>query len=99
MYKYKKKILLVIFLVPIIFEINARRFNIKDVKEPEEKVEYRPDKYVKNSLLDVMLSNKTFINLMFRDFTKLLRKVTESKYIHIYIYITFLYRLSIANLT
>lgn len=80
MNKYRKIILLVVFLVSIIFQINARKFNIKDVKEPEETVDYRPDKYIKNSALDVILSNKTFINLMFRDFTKFLRKVTESKY-------------------
>lgn len=80
MLKYKKIILLVIFSVPIILEITARKFNIKDVKEPEVKVEYRPDKYIRNTLLDVVLSNKTFINLMFRDFTKFMRKVTESKY-------------------
>lgn len=79
MNKYRKIILLIIFLVPIFFEVNARKFNIRDVMEPEEKVEYRPDKYIKNSALDVILSNKTFINLMFRDFTNFLRKVTDSK--------------------
>lgn len=79
MNKYKKIILLVIFIVQIFFEISARNFNIKDVTE-SEKVEYRPDKYIKNGLLDVMFGNKTLINIISRDLTTLLKKATMSKY-------------------
>lgn len=75
----KKYFLIVISFVTII-ETNARRFNIKEILEPPEKVEYRPDKYVKGSVLDVMLGNKTFIDLMYRDFHNFLRKITQSEY-------------------
>lgn len=84
MNEYKKIILLVIFFVQIVFEINARRFNIRDEKEPEEKVRYRPDKYIENGLVDIILGNQTLINVMFRDIPKLLKKVTGSKYITLF---------------
>lgn len=74
---FNTKFLIVLHLVfSNSFEANATRVRAPGEEAPPRR-DYRPTKWLTNSAMDIWYGNKTFIDIMWREFSDFMSKITE----------------------
>lgn len=69
------KIILFILIIINGFIVHTRRLYPKE--DPTPPRDYRPSKWLSNSALDIWYGNKTVVDVISREFTEIMNKITN----------------------
>lgn len=73
---FNTKVFIVVTISTLML-VDSYRVNQRDSEKQMQRRDYRPNKWLTNSAMDIWYGNKTFIDIIWREFSDLMYKLTD----------------------